>query len=53
LNKKKVFSKVSDYPECNDCPVRATDDCPAFYRMTENCPYYKNIIQKFKKEGKN
>jgi len=47
--KMSKFSPTSDYPECEECPVRATEKCPAFYRISEHCPYYERYIEEWKK----
>jgi len=38
------YNPTSDYPECYGCPVKATNECPALYRITEHCPHYNTIM---------
>lgn len=42
-NLNKEINPVSDYQECSYCTAKGTDKCPALYRKTENCPFYKEI----------
>lgn len=47
------YSPTSDYPECKECPVRATKECPALYRITEHCPHHERHIEEWKEKQYN
>jgi len=50
--KLSKFNPTSDYPECEKCPVRTTEDCPAFYRISEHCPHYERYHEEWKENHK-